>query len=364
MTLPPPLRNYQIDVNGNLGAGFSLALQPDGKILMAGFIGSNFALARFTSDLTLDKSFDEDGYLTTDFGGIDSAYSVKVQSDGKIVVAGDSGNNFALARYNTDGSLDTIFDTGILNAQTTYRKGGTAVVLDNDVNLQDTDLDAANNYNGSSLTLSRHGGASTSDQFSGSGTLALSGGSVTVGGIVVGTYTQTGGALSIAFNANATSSLVDNVVQHIAYSNTVDAPGTNIQIDWSFNDGNNGSQGTGGALSATGSSSVAIVAGLPNHPPSGTDKTVTLLEDTTYTFAASDFGFSDVDGNSLSAVKISTLPTAGTYPKHRSLNLTNSLLNRTGFKCPPPKRSGSLMNSSPGTPMICSSTNVSPSTNS
>src|SRR5262249_38070663 len=52
-----------------------------------------------------------------------------------------------------------------------------------------------------------------------------------------------------------------------------------------------------------------------NDAPAGTAKTITTLEDTAYTFAVADFGFSDtvdVPGNALSAVKIGTLPSAGT----------------------------------------------------
>jgi uncharacterized delta-60 repeat protein len=100
----------------------AMALQSDGKIVVAGFaFGVNFDydffVARYNSDGTLDTSFDEDGWLTTDFGGTDDlAAGVAVQADGKIVVAGQSALaftpnfDFALARYNSDGSLDTDFD--------------------------------------------------------------------------------------------------------------------------------------------------------------------------------------------------------------------------------------------------------------
>ncbi len=76
--------------------GYSVALQSDGKIVVAGYSFNNvsgnddFALVRYNANGTLDTSFDGDGKLTTDFGGYDSAQSVAVQSDGKIVVAGDS----------------------------------------------------------------------------------------------------------------------------------------------------------------------------------------------------------------------------------------------------------------------------------
>ena len=109
-------------VTTGIGAGFdtgtSVAMQADGKILVAGysFDGANydFALVRYNSDGSLDTSFSTDGKLTTSIG-TGSAYgqSVAVQTDGKILVggyaAGAAGDEYALARYNSDGSLDTSF---------------------------------------------------------------------------------------------------------------------------------------------------------------------------------------------------------------------------------------------------------------
>ncbi|MEX2173577.1 MAG: SBBP repeat-containing protein [Pirellulaceae bacterium] len=97
-----------------------LALQGDGKIIVVGYsnqgAGNDFFLARYNTNGSLDTSFDGDGWLTTDFGKSDTAQSVAVQADGKIVAAGTSRTNlggsddYALARYNSDGSLDTSFD--------------------------------------------------------------------------------------------------------------------------------------------------------------------------------------------------------------------------------------------------------------
>ena len=66
-----------------------------------------------------------------------------------------------------------------------------------------------------------------------------------------------------------------------------------------------------GALESVTSVATAIVLDV-NDAPSATSGTITVLEDGTKTFAAADFGFTDVDGNTLSAVIISTLPAAGT----------------------------------------------------
>src|SRR5262250_1448506 len=108
----------------------SVAVQPDGRIVVAGAAGRftnrgfDFALARYNSNGTLDTSFGTSGKVTTDFAGADDVPSepsaVALQGDGKIVVVGRSrvgqtpdGDvyDFALARFNSNGTLDTSFGT-------------------------------------------------------------------------------------------------------------------------------------------------------------------------------------------------------------------------------------------------------------
>jgi uncharacterized delta-60 repeat protein len=100
------------------GGAWALALQDDGKIVVAGAPGyggsdSAFGLIRYNTDGTLDATFGGDGKVTTDFTRFgDFAYAVALQPDGKIVAAGGAGGRraeFALARYNADGTLDTTF---------------------------------------------------------------------------------------------------------------------------------------------------------------------------------------------------------------------------------------------------------------
>ena len=106
-------------IGGSYDAGYSVIQQSDGKLVVAGYSwnGSNddFALVRYNADGSLDASFDGDGIVTTAIGtGYDEGYSVIQQADGKLVVAGTSyngsSNDFALVRYNADGSLDASFD--------------------------------------------------------------------------------------------------------------------------------------------------------------------------------------------------------------------------------------------------------------
>src|SRR6185369_5894004 len=114
----------------NVDSISAIAIQPDGRIIVAGFaqLGGNgstprvFALARYRNDGIPDTSFGNGGALTTSFGGnFAAASAVMLQPDGKIVVAGTvdfnpdlpgSGLDFALARYNASGTLDGSFGKG------------------------------------------------------------------------------------------------------------------------------------------------------------------------------------------------------------------------------------------------------------
>jgi uncharacterized delta-60 repeat protein len=102
------------------GFAQALAIQPDGKIVAAGDSvasgNSDFALARYNPDGTLDPTFNGTGKVVTDFSTYDTAYDLAIQPDRKIVAAGSSCScpsvspDFALARYNTDGTLDPTFN--------------------------------------------------------------------------------------------------------------------------------------------------------------------------------------------------------------------------------------------------------------
>jgi len=102
----------------------AMAVQPDGKLIvvghanMGGTTGTDFVLVRYLRDGAIDPSFGTAGKVSTDIdGGSDQAFAVALQADGKIVVAGShdlspKGKSFAVVRYNADGSLDTAFGNG------------------------------------------------------------------------------------------------------------------------------------------------------------------------------------------------------------------------------------------------------------
>ena len=111
------------DIAGFTDEANSVAIQSDGKIVVAGtarssalFGAADFAVVRYNADGSLDSSFDTDGKVITDFFGFDDqGNGVAIQSDGRIVVAGtakpaNDTSDFGVVRYDANGTLDTTFD--------------------------------------------------------------------------------------------------------------------------------------------------------------------------------------------------------------------------------------------------------------
>jgi uncharacterized delta-60 repeat protein len=114
---------FTLDLGGKNEVGHDLAVQSDGKVVVAGTVAPvfqdqqrDFALIRLNPGGTLDETFDTDGKVFTNVVAsgdeqiLDLAFAADSQTDKKIVVAGDMSNNFAVARYNANGSLDTNTD--------------------------------------------------------------------------------------------------------------------------------------------------------------------------------------------------------------------------------------------------------------
>src|SRR6266498_154117 len=116
------------DFPGLAAVPSSVVIQPDGKIVVAGgafplftFLG-NFEVVRYNPNGSLDTSFGDGGIVTTTFPEGSYAFDVALQSDGKIIAAGtvfvdfnpgdSSDTDFALARYNPDGTPDATFGSG------------------------------------------------------------------------------------------------------------------------------------------------------------------------------------------------------------------------------------------------------------
>jgi uncharacterized delta-60 repeat protein len=175
------------DLGGGSDLAQGVALQGDGKIVVAGFAGTtspngdnfgDFALARYNPDGSLDTTFSGDGKQTTDFGVADFANGVAIQGDGKIVAVGDTDDdNFALARYNTDGSPDTSFSGdgkqttdfgGFDEATAVALQGDGKIVAIGDTNTGDFDFALARYTTGGSLDTSFSGDGKQTTDFAGS----------------------------------------------------------------------------------------------------------------------------------------------------------------------------------------------------
>lgn len=109
---------------------YDVVLQPDGKIVATGFINNDIAIIRLNSDGTSDMTFNSKGWITFDIaGGYDDSYSVALQADGKIVVAGIGTvgapkRDFVVVRLNTDGTPDSTFSS---DGKTTVQAGNNVI---------------------------------------------------------------------------------------------------------------------------------------------------------------------------------------------------------------------------------------------
>jgi len=126
------------DFAGQLDEAFAVAVQDNGRIVAAGRADESdvsalgdFALARYLPDGSLDPGFGVDGKVKMDFtgaGGDDRVNAVAVQTDGRLVAAGHALDDWALARFMQDGTLDPSFGTGG-KVTTGFAGGGTAAGL-------------------------------------------------------------------------------------------------------------------------------------------------------------------------------------------------------------------------------------------
>ncbi|MEM9535593.1 MAG: cadherin-like domain-containing protein [Cyanobacteria bacterium P01_E01_bin.45] len=150
----------------------------------------------------------------------------------------------------------------------TFIEDGVAIALDSDASIVDVELDALNggngNYSGTTLSVERSGAANSEDSFSLApmATVTVNGSSLEVGGLAIATITNSGGTLSIALtDANGaipTTAVVNEILQAIEYDNSSDTPAASVTLTVTLDDGNDGSQGSGGVLAGTGTLTVTL----------------------------------------------------------------------------------------------------------
>ena len=133
---------HAIEKSDFLGA-YSMAIQPDGKIVCCADEPYSAKLIRYNTNGTLDSSFGTNGIVATNLSKYGDYFKdVEIQADGKIVAAGTAQDDafngkqpyIAVARYNTDGSLDESFGIGgkaVINYEDSYTKGTSLVVQPN-----------------------------------------------------------------------------------------------------------------------------------------------------------------------------------------------------------------------------------------
>ncbi|AFL80592.1 hypothetical protein Aeqsu_1094 [Aequorivita sublithincola DSM 14238] len=117
-TLDPTFGNagtLTIPVGSAKSYATDVALQNDGKIVIGARtydnVSGDFALIRLNADGSLDNSFGTNGIVIASSGGSDVSSSLLIADDGKILLAGDSDSTFSVAKFNTDGTFDTSFGT-------------------------------------------------------------------------------------------------------------------------------------------------------------------------------------------------------------------------------------------------------------
>ncbi|MBU6174621.1 MAG: cadherin repeat domain-containing protein, partial [Planctomycetes bacterium] len=192
--------------------------------------------------------------------------SVLIDGVARLTVATPPPALRTFGLYSSDNDHGVRYDNVVLEtplaSTVQFQEGGAPVVLDSDAVVLDPEL-SSSNFSGATLTLARSGGSNSQDLFSATGTLGAltQGGNLVVGATTIGTVTtNSSGTLVLTFNSSASNALVNSAIQQIAYANSSDAPPSNVQINWTFSDGNSGAQGPGGALTATGSVTVNITS--------------------------------------------------------------------------------------------------------
>lgn len=202
-----------------------------------------------------------------------------------------------------------------------YVENGAAIQIDSNVVLTDPELDATN-WNGATLSVARSGGGNSDDVFGTTGSLVFTaGGAVQLSGVTVGSYTQTGGVLSITFNANATAARADAVVQGLTYRNASEDPPASVTLTYLVNDQNpnvNGggvagtgvNQGNGGRLTISANTTINITRSNDAPVLSVAPPAVAYTEQAAPVAVDSSFSLSDADDSQMASATV-TIGAAG-----------------------------------------------------
>jgi VCBS repeat-containing protein len=249
------------------------------------------------------------GNGVTNFQLPDLRNHVVIGADQSAFLTGQAvgSNTITLTASNTPHDAAPVLDvpTDSSPANSVLEQGGAVHITTGAASVGDAELDALNggqgNYGGAVLTVARQGGADGADSFgfdTAAASFTVSGGTLLAAGKSFGSFTNTGGTLTIRFNAFdgsgaiATRALVNDVLRHISYGNTSDVPPTLVV---SLSDGNTGAQGPGGAQ--TGSATVTPdITPVNDAPTFSVSANASYIEGGTAAALDPNLVVSDVDG--------------------------------------------------------------------
>jgi uncharacterized delta-60 repeat protein len=312
-------------------AAYGLALQSDGKLVAGGAANGAFALARYTITGTLDTSFHTTGYVTTQNGQADIGHAVAVQTDGKIVLVGESDqggvNAFTTLRYTSGGVLDTSFNfTGVATVKIgNIHSFALAVALQpNDGKI----VLAGYNNTASDFALARYNLNGTLDStFGTTGVITTSFGTGVDEAHAV-LVQPTGKIVAVGFSRQAATHN-DFALARYLPGGTLDTTfgtGGRVLTDLQSSSDDQAlaavvqpdnmivAAGTSDNGTATSFDLAVARYQSPSQPPTVSNFSKNGLENVTITFTATDFSahFSSPDSNLLSAIQITSLPVSGT----------------------------------------------------
>lgn len=235
----------------SIGAGIrDIVIQGDGKIVAAGYsyiTPNNFVLVRYNSNGSLDTNFGSGGMVLTTLGGGVTALAVQA-TDGKIVAAGYSfngiGNDFALARYNTNGTIDTTFGFGgtVITASGGMGAGASDVAIQSDGKILAAGGSYLIRYNsdgsldisfgtGGVVTTSSYNETSVATQADGK---ILAAGSYYMGpggyGLALARYISTDGSIDTTFASSGRATIAAMSLYNLSTTSVVPQSNGNIVV--------------------------------------------------------------------------------------------------------------------------------------
>lgn len=297
------------DLNGDTIADLS----EGDTVKITGVTGLTTSNVRFNGSNTLQADTD-----ATDFSAVEVAITLSDGAGGSlnILAVNDNGSDTDITFEETNNA--PVFAS--LNGTPAFTEGGSAQVIDSDVTVSDTELDALNsssgNYSGATLTISRNGGASSDDVFAESGSLSAltASGNLTYNSLAYGTVTtNSGGTLVLTFSDTSnvpTTAIVASIMQSITYSNGSDAPDSSVVLDWTFNDGTTNSTGTNQAtvsITAENDAPVLSAAASPTLTAINEDVESGSNTGTDVATMVTDGSITDPDGSAVEAIAVITV---------------------------------------------------------